>query len=507
VQRPEIPRELIRSQPPGGEATLTTVAAQGGGSEYRLLAKPLGEGTVVVAVPLTEVNATKRLLLLIGGAVSGFVLVAIGIAAYWLTRRELRPLERMAQKSRAIAAGDLTQRVGPDDPRTEVGQLGGALNAMLAEIERAFADRVAAEGRLRRFVADASHELRTPVTSIRGYAEMFRRGAGDRPADLANVMRRIEQEGERMAELVEELLLLARLDQGLPLEREPVDLSAVVDAAVDAGRAADPERPIEVDAQRPLLVLGSDTSLRQVVDNLLGNARVHTPAGTPIHVRLATEDKQVVLEVADEGPGVPVEEADRIFERFYRTDRSRTRSQGGAGLGLAIVRSLVEAHTGAVAYRPRPGGGSVFRIVLPLAVAGRSGDVRPATATASALSRRTPPLADESARGDPALHGPVRARFQLPSRQGRHTRGERCFLQSATKEDHVMNLIDRLFRRGRYEPGHGRHPGQGGHDQGQEQASREHEHHGGHAAHAGGGHGHQGGHHGGQHGGHGGHHH
>jgi two-component system, OmpR family, sensor kinase len=385
AQRPEIPSELIRSQRTGGEATLTTVSAQGGGTEYRLLAKPLGgEGTVVVAAPLTEVNATKRLLLLIGGAVSGFVLVAIGIAAYWLTRRELRPLERMAQTSRAIAAGDLSQRVEPDDPRTEVGQLGEALNAMLAEIERAFADRVAAEGRLRRFVADASHELRTPVTSIRGYAEMFRRGARERPADLANVMRRIEQEGERMGELVEELLLLARLDQGLPLEREPVDLSAVVDAAVDAGRAADPERPIEVDAQRPLLVLGSDTRLRQVVDNLLGNARVHTPAGTPIHVRLATEDKQVVLEVADEGPGVPAEEADRIFERFYRTDRSRTRSKGGAGLGLAIVRSLVEAHTGAVAYRPRPGGGSVFRIVLPLAVAGRSGDARPATATASA---------------------------------------------------------------------------------------------------------------------------
>jgi two-component system OmpR family sensor kinase len=390
TQRPEIPSELIRSQTLDGKPMLTTVSAASGGTEYRLLAKPLGsQGTVVVAMPLTEVNATKRLLLLIGGAVSGFVLLAIGFAAYWLTRRELRPLERMARQSRTIAAGDLSQRVEPDDPRTEVGQLGEALNAMLAEIERAFADRVAAEGQLRRFVADASHELRTPVTSIRGYAEMFRRGAGDRPADLANVMRRIEQEGERMGELVEELLLLARLDQGLPLEHRPVDLSAVVDAAVDAGRAADPERPIEVDTLRPLLVLGSESRLRQVVDNLLTNARVHTPPGTPIHVRLATEEKQVVLEVADEGLGVPAEEADRIFERFYRTDRSRTRSKGGAGLGLAIVRSLVEAHTGAVAYRPRPGGGgSVFRIVLPLAVAGRSGDARHATATASAERQR-----------------------------------------------------------------------------------------------------------------------
>ena len=366
--RPEIPSELIRSQAADGEPTLTTTPAVSGETEFRLLAQPLGEaGTVVVAVPLTEVRATERLLLLIGGVVSGLVLVAIGVAAYWLTRRELRPLERMAEKSGAIAAGDLSQRVQPDDPRTEVGRLGGALNAMLAEIERAFAERLAAEERLRQFVADASHELRTPVTSIRGYAELFRRGARDRPADMANVMQRIEQEGKRMGELVEELLLLARLDQGLPLEHQPADVSVVVDAAVDAARAADPERPIDLDSQSPLVVLGAESRLRQAVDNLLTNARVHTPAGTPIHVRLAAEEGEVVLEVADEGPGVPPEEADRIFERFYRTDRSRTRSQGGVGLGLAIVRSVAEAHGGAVGYRPGPGGGSIFRVVLPLA--------------------------------------------------------------------------------------------------------------------------------------------
>jgi two-component system, OmpR family, sensor kinase len=382
ASRPEIPRELIRARAQKGESTLTTVRTGGGRSSYRLIAKPLGAaGTVVVAMPLSEVRATQHRLLLIEGVVSGLVLVGIGFAAYWLTRRELRPLERMARKSRAIAAGDLSQRVEPDDPRTEVGQLGEALNAMLAEIERSFAERIAAEERLRRFLADASHELRTPVTSIRGYAEMFRRGASDRPADLVKVMRRIEQEGERMGELVEELLLLARLDQGSPLKREPVDVVALVDAAVDAARAADPERPIDVESIDQLVVLGSESRLRQVVDNLVGNARVHTPALTPIHVRLAAEGSDVVLEVADQGPGVPAEEAERIFERFYRTDRSRTRGKGGVGLGLSIVRSVVEAHGGAVSYRARPGGGSIFRVILPPAHAARSQAEQTATAS------------------------------------------------------------------------------------------------------------------------------
>jgi two-component system OmpR family sensor kinase len=390
--RPRIPTALIRSQSRGTKPTLTTTPALSGQTEYRLIVKPLGdEAAVVVAMPLTDVKATQHRLLLIEGVVSGLVLAAIGVAAYWLTRRELRPLERMAQKSRAIAAGDLSQRVEPDDPRTEVGQLGDALNTMLAEIERAFAERMAAEERLRQFVADASHELRTPVTSIRGFAELFRRGAGERPADLANVMRRIEQEGERMGELVEELLLLARLDQGLPLEREPVEMAVVVEAAVDAARAADPARPIAVDAHGPLVVLGAESRLRQVVDNLLTNARVHTPAGTPVHVRLASEDERAVLEVSDEGPGVPAEEADRIFERFHRIDRSRARSQGGVGLGLAIVRSVVETHGGTVVYRPRPGGGSVFQVSLPLAPGVRSPAARAETAWTERSLRESEP--------------------------------------------------------------------------------------------------------------------
>src|SRR6266545_325407 len=232
---------MTRSFPTAPTPPSSTRADGCGATDFRLIAKPLaGEGTIIVALPLTEVRATERRLLLIEGVVSALMLIAIGVAAYWLTRRELSPLEHMAEKSGAIAAGDLSQRVEPDDPRTEVGRLGSALNAMLAQIERAFAERLAAEERLRQFVADASHELRTPVTSIRGYAELFRRGAGNRPADLANVLRRIEQEGERMGELVEELLLLARLDQGLELERQPVDVASVIDAAVDAARAPEP---------------------------------------------------------------------------------------------------------------------------------------------------------------------------------------------------------------------------------------------------------------------------
>src|SRR5919198_4410001 len=207
--RPQIPTALIRSQARTPKPTLTTAPALSGRAEYRVIVDPLGvQGAIVVAMALRDVKATQHRLLLIEGLVSGLVLGAIGVAAYWLTRRELRPLEHMAQKSQAISAGDLSQRVEPDDPRTEVGQLGDALNAMLAEIERAFDDRLTAEQRLRQFVADASHELRTPVTSIRGFAELFRRGASDHPTDLANAMRRIGQGGERMGELVEELLLL-----------------------------------------------------------------------------------------------------------------------------------------------------------------------------------------------------------------------------------------------------------------------------------------------------------
>jgi two-component system OmpR family sensor kinase len=363
---PRLPSGLPGSGETGRSEVMLTTPATSGGTEYRLLAMAIESGTLVIAIPLTEVAATQQRLLLVEGVVTALAILAIALVGLWLVRFGLRPLERMADTAGAIAAGDLSRRVEPDDPRTEVGRLGGALNVMLAQIEQGFKERTESEERLRRFLADASHELRTPVTSIRGYAELFRRGAAERPDDLALVMRRIEEEGGRMGELVDDMLLLARLDQGLPLEREPVDLTEIASAAVEAARAAEPERPISLHREHPVVVVGAATRLRRVIDNLLSNVRDHTPAQTAVHVSVTSAGTEAVLEVADEGPGIPEAEAVRIFERFYRTDRSRSRSHGNLGLGLAIIASVVAAHHGQVRYAAREGGGSVFRVVLPL---------------------------------------------------------------------------------------------------------------------------------------------
>ncbi|HEX5949678.1 MAG TPA: ATP-binding protein, partial [Actinomycetota bacterium] len=293
------------------------------------------------------------------------VLAVLGALAGWLVRLGLRPLERMGETVGAIAGGDLSRRVEPADPRTEVGRLGIALNAMLERIERAFAERQASEERLRRFVADASHELRTPLTSVQGYAELFRRGAADDPEALRTAMRRIEEEGSRMGDLVDELALLARLDQGRQLEREPVDLAALARAAVDGAQAADPDRPIDLDADGPVTVLGDEGRLRQVADNLLANARVHTPADTPVRVRVRVEGDDAVLEVEDDGPGIIPEDAERVFERFYRAESSRSREFGGAGLGLSIVAAVAAAHDGSARFEPAPSGGARFVVRIP----------------------------------------------------------------------------------------------------------------------------------------------
>jgi two-component system, OmpR family, sensor kinase len=358
-----------------------TVDSRNGHGSWRVLAiAGPGGGTVVVAQNLSGVDHTVSRLQLLELLVGLGVVVILAGAGYVVVRRSLKPLTEVEQTAEAIAAGDLTRRVPPAPPGTEVGRLSAALNGMLAQIERAFqvqreSEQSArrSEEQMRRFVADASHELRTPLTSIRGFAELFRQGAvGDR-AELERVMRRIEDEGARMGVLVDDLLLLARLDQHRPLERQPVDLGQLATDAVEDVRMVAPGRPIDllVEDEHPPVVIGDDLRLRQVLGNLLGNALQHTPDDTPIHVRLGSRiddtGRWAVLDVADEGPGLPPEHAARVFERFYRVDAARTRSQGGSGLGLSIVGGLTEAHGGRVELDTAPGEGAVFRVVLPLA--------------------------------------------------------------------------------------------------------------------------------------------
>jgi two-component system OmpR family sensor kinase len=243
-----------------------------------------------------------------------------------------------------------------------------ALNRMLSEIEAAFAQRDATESRLRQFLADASHELRTPLTSIRGYAELFRRGADQRPADLAKAMRAIEDEAIRMGELVEDLLLLARLDDARPLDRNAVALDDLVESAIEAARAVEPNRLLQFEfAARPIVVTGDGHRLRQAIDNLLANVRQHTPPGAPAFVSLRAASGRVILTVEDTGPGIPEAERERIFDRFFRPDAPRDRRLGGAGLGLAIVRSIVTAHGGEISARAALPHGSIFEIRLPAA--------------------------------------------------------------------------------------------------------------------------------------------
>ena len=363
-----------------------TVHAASGGGRWRVLIEPIADGsggTLVVAGALDNIDSTIGRLQAIDLTVSGgvlLILVGIGVA---IVRASLRPLVEMEQTAEAIAAGDLTRRVPDRDPRTEVGRLAAALNSMLAQIEAAFRARAASETtarrseeRMRRFVADASHELRTPLTTIRGFAELYRQGASREPGELDRLMRRIEDQAARMGLLVEDLLLLARLDQQRPLDRRPVDLLALATEAVNDARAVAPDRRIELelgadgDGGGPLVVLGDEDRLRQVIANLMSNALTHTPAGSPIELRAGTSRGDgagnAAIEVVDHGGGLTRQQAERVFERFYRADPARSHAAGGTGLGLSIVAALVAAHGGTVEVSSEPGQGARFRVLLPL---------------------------------------------------------------------------------------------------------------------------------------------
>jgi two-component system OmpR family sensor kinase len=348
-----------------------------------------GSARLVIAIPLDDVHSTVQRLTMIELLVGAIALVAAGVLALILVRVGLRPLDRIEHTAGAIAAGDLSQRIENSDPRTEVGRLGGALNEMLAQIERAFAERERSENRLRRFVADASHELRTPLTSVRGYAELFRRGASDRPEDLRVVMRRIEDDAARMGVLVEDMLLLARLDQGRPLEREPVDLGAVAADLADEARMLHPDRPVELRVEGETIVTGDELRLRQAVGNLLNNARAHTPDGTAVTVAVTGNDEVVTVEVTDNGPGIRAEDLPRVFERFYRADPSRSRASGGSGLGLSIVASIAEAHGGEAAVTSEAGQGATFTLSIPACKSGNpDADLTNGGSTAQATAFR-----------------------------------------------------------------------------------------------------------------------
>ena len=367
---PKIP-ETVPISTPGSPAKLITVGSEGGsGGSYRVLAMDTHDqpGLTIVAIPLGDVDATLHRLLRDEALVAGGVLLALAVLAWWIVGVGLRPLNRMGDTAGHIAAGDLSRRVSPETTRTEVGRLGIALNQMLGQIESAFANQQASEERLRRFLADASHELRTPLASIRGYAELFRMGAASDPADVTKAMNRIESEAARMGILVQDLLTLARLDESPDLEREPVDVVALLGDARADTLAQSPGREITLEGDGPLVVLGDGDRLRQVINNLIQNALVHTEDGVAIDLRATAEDGAAVLEVRDHGAGLPADATELVFERLWRKEAGRGRGRAGAGLGLAIVAEIVDAHGGEVSAHNAPGGGASFVIRLPLAV-------------------------------------------------------------------------------------------------------------------------------------------
>lgn len=341
------------------------------GSDFRALAiiLPTTGDTLIVAQSLEAVDKTQSRLLSLFFLVGALVLLLIAIASRYVIKIGMRPLENVERTAEQIASGDLSARLPDTKPNTEVGRLVTSLNMMLTRIEESFTARSESEGRLRRFVADASHELRTPLTAIRGFAELHRQGAVKEGDETKDLIARIERESLRMSSLVEDLLTLARLDQGPKMEIKPVNLTEVISDAVASARAAGPDHPIAFEEKSEIYALGDSNRIHQVVANLLANARVHTPAGTSIKVAISQGEKEILVSVSDNGPGLSDADREKIFERFYRVDASRQRSNGadGSGLGLSIVDAVMRAHGGHVSVDSKLSEGSTFTLHFPLA--------------------------------------------------------------------------------------------------------------------------------------------
>jgi two-component system, OmpR family, sensor kinase len=370
------PPALTAAQLRSPAGPFTTAATGPPGHSWRVIVRTVPGGRhVIAAFGLDDVQSTVGQLELadaVAGAAAIALLAGIGFP---LVRASLSPLSRIEETAAAIAAGELSRRVPHPPARTEVGRLGAALNAMLGRIEAAYRARedgearaLDSEDRMRRFVADASHELRTPLTSVKGLAEfcLHQGDAADR-AEVTRLMTGIQHEAARMGRLVDDLLLLAKFDEDRPLDPHPVDLGSIAAQAAAGARAIQPGRPLAVLAAEPVIVSADAGRLRQVIDNLIGNALQHTPAGTPVTVTVTAGAWHGLLSVADTGPGLSAAQAARVFDRFYRTDRARSRASGGTGLGLSIAAALVTAHGGTIGVDTQPGRGATFVVRLPLA--------------------------------------------------------------------------------------------------------------------------------------------
>ena len=335
------------------------------GADFRVATTvlPSSLGSVIVAQSLNDFDKTTHRIGVVFLLIGGLVLIFIAFASRQVIKLSMKPLEKIEATAEKIAAGDLSARLENFEPDTEVGRLSTSLNTMLSRIEESFAARTESENKLRRFVADASHELRTPLTSIRGFAELHRQGAVPDGEKTRELIARIEKESMRMGYLVEDLLMLARMDQSRELVIADVDLSHLVKEAVSSAQAAGPDHPVTMDIAHDVHTQGDADKIYQVVTNLLANARAHTPSGTPIHIAAYSDETGSYVTVADKGPGLSPEDQARIFERFYRVDSSRQRSGSeGSGLGLSIVDEVMKAHGGTVSVASELSNGATFTL-------------------------------------------------------------------------------------------------------------------------------------------------